>query len=128
MLKSEQASTVDQLVYSGRVLGTDDTHPSLEAKLNLADAASRRGESPRWHQLHFDIFPQLLRALHADVLLRLRADDPSARCCLGNKYGAEPRDAAALLQAARTLGVNVIGIRHGASRDPVSSFANETFN
>lgn len=46
------------------------------------------------------------------MLLRLRADDPSARCCLGNKYGAEPRDAAALLQAARALGVNVIGIRH----------------
>ena len=47
-----------------------------------------------------------------DVLLRIRADDTSARCCLGNKYGAEPRDAPRLLQRARTLGVNVIGIRH----------------
>lgn len=63
------------------------------------------GDSFSW------LYHMLSLALPADVLLRLRADDPSARCCLGNKYGAEPRDAAALLQAARALGVNVIGIR-----------------
>lgn len=28
----------------------------------------------------------------AEVLLRIRQDDPSARCQLGNKYGAEPDD------------------------------------
>ena len=32
------------------------------------------------------------------ALLRLRADDPAARCQLGNKYGAEPADVAPLLQ------------------------------
>lgn len=28
----------------------------------------------------------------AQVLLRIRQDDPSARCQLGNKYGAEAED------------------------------------
>lgn len=28
----------------------------------------------------------------AEVLLRIRQDDPSARCQLGNKYGAEAAD------------------------------------
>jgi len=32
------------------------------------------------------------------ALLRLRADDPAARCQLGNKYGAEPADVVPLLQ------------------------------
>jgi len=32
------------------------------------------------------------------ALLRLRADDPAARCQLGNKYGAAPGDVTALLQ------------------------------
>ncbi len=39
-------------------------------------------------------------ALHqgARLLLRLRADDPGARCQLGNKYGAAPAAARDLLQ------------------------------
>ena len=41
------------------------------------------------------------------VLLRLRADDPDARCVLGNKYGAEPTEIEPLLTAAKHLGVNV---------------------
>lgn len=44
------------------------------------------------------------------VLLRLRADDPDARCVLGNKYGAEPTEIEPLLTAAKHLGVNVEGV------------------
>ena len=43
------------------------------------------------------------------VLLRLRADDPEARCVLGNKYGAEPAEVEPLLRAALALGVKVAG-------------------
>ena len=43
------------------------------------------------------------------VLLRLRADDPEARCVLGNKYGAEPAEVEPLLLAAKALGVKVAG-------------------
>lgn len=52
-----------------------------------------------------------VRVAPADVLLRIRADDASARCQLGNKYGCEPGDdAVAMLRAAREFRVNVIGV------------------
>ena len=54
-----------------------------------------------------------LAALHPNTraLLRLRADDPAARCQLGNKYGAEPGEAArSLLREALRLGVRVVGV------------------
>ena len=44
------------------------------------------------------------------LILRIRADDPKARCPLGNKYGAEERDWDVLLFTARTLGLDVIGV------------------
>ena len=44
------------------------------------------------------------------LILRIRADDPNARCPLGNKYGAEERDWDVLLFTARTLGLDVSGI------------------
>lgn len=44
------------------------------------------------------------------LLLRIRADDPSARCNIGVKYGAEEYDWDVLLFTARTLGLDVIGI------------------
>jgi ornithine decarboxylase len=43
-------------------------------------------------------------------LLRIRADDPAARCQLGNKYGAEHDDVPRLLRAARALGLAVRGV------------------
>lgn len=44
------------------------------------------------------------------LLLRIRADDPSARCNLGAKYGAEEHEWDVLLFMARTLGLDVIGV------------------
>ena len=50
------------------------------------------------------IFPE------CQLLLRIRADDPSARCNLGAKYGAEEHEWDVLLFTARTLGLDVIGV------------------
>ncbi len=55
------------------------------------------------------------------ALLRIRADDTSALCCLGNKYGAQPADAHALLAVAARLGIAVVGVSFhvgSASRNP----------
>ena len=46
----------------------------------------------------------------AKLLLRIRADDPSARCNLGVKYGAEEHEWDVLLFTARALGLDVIGV------------------
>lgn len=44
------------------------------------------------------------------VLLRIRADDESARCQLGNKFGAEEWEWERLFEAASALGVQVDGV------------------
>ena len=44
------------------------------------------------------------------LFLRIRADDPSARCNLGVKYGAEEHEWDVLLFTARTLGLEVVGV------------------
>lgn len=44
------------------------------------------------------------------LLLRIRADDPAARCQLGNKYGAEAAAVPRLLEAAAALGLRVRGV------------------
>ncbi len=44
------------------------------------------------------------------LFLRIRADDPSARCNLGVKYGAEEHEWDVLLFTARTFGLDVVGI------------------
>jgi len=45
-----------------------------------------------------------------ELFLRIRADDPSARCNLGVKYGADEHEWDLLLFTARTLGLTVGGI------------------
>lgn len=50
----------------------------------------------------FDTLCELdkMRMMHPDasMILRIRADDPDARCQLGNKYGAEPESIQSLLE------------------------------
>ena len=62
----------------------------------------------------FDSESELLKikAYHprADVLLRIRADDPNARCYLGNKYGAEMCEVDHLLKKATELGLHIVGV------------------
>eukprot|EP00878_Enallax_costatus_P006926 GHUV01007258.1.p1 GENE.GHUV01007258.1~~GHUV01007258.1.p1 ORF type:complete len:293 (+),score=90.38 GHUV01007258.1:1298-2176(+) len=43
-------------------------------------------------------------------VLRIRADDPEARVPLGLKYGANPEEAPKLLAAAKSLGLDVVGV------------------
>jgi ornithine decarboxylase len=45
-----------------------------------------------------------------ELMLRIRADDPSAVCPLGNKYGAEESEWAELLKAVKVGGFNLVGI------------------
>jgi len=45
-----------------------------------------------------------------EVVLRIRADDPKARCNLGNKYGAEEREWPDLLTMCSRLSLNLVGI------------------
>ena len=45
-----------------------------------------------------------------EVLLRIRADDPKARCNLGNKYGAEEEDWPQLVETASRLGLDIVGV------------------
>ena len=44
------------------------------------------------------------------VLLRIRADDPTARCPLGNKYGADEEDWPELFARTKSLGLELVGI------------------
>jgi ornithine decarboxylase len=56
-----------------------------------------------------------------EALLRIRADDASALCSLGSKYGVEPDLAPALLAAAAAARVPVVGVSFhvgSASQDP----------
>ncbi|CAL8464362.1 g3897 [Coccomyxa elongata] len=77
--------------------------------LTTADSPGEMAKLARWHPT-------------AKVLLRIRADDASALCCLGSKYGADPGPAAtAALSAAAALGVNIVGVSFhvgSASRNP----------
>lgn len=57
----------------------------MQVALTTFDTPSELHKLARWHP-------------RARALLRIRADDPAARCQLGNKYGAEPEDAPALLK------------------------------
>ena len=63
------------------------------------------------------------------VLLRIRADDPTARCPLGNKFGAEEWEWEELLAAARRHNVPVDGISFhvgsGATNPAAFSYAIE---
>lgn len=55
------------------------------------------------------------------LVLRIRADDPAARCNLGDKYGAEEDEIEPLLRVAREQGLNVVGISFhvgSGARDP----------
>jgi len=77
----------------------------------------------------FDAAGELLKIAdhhpRARALLRLRADDAGARCQLGNKYGADPEAAPALLAAAAAAGVAVVGVSFhvGSGATDPASFA-----
>ncbi|KAK9832371.1 hypothetical protein WJX74_007903 [Apatococcus lobatus] len=59
------------------------------------------------------------------ALLRIRADDPDARCQLGNKYGAELEDCGALYAAAKKhkLAIKGISFHVGSGATNPAAFA-----
>jgi ornithine decarboxylase len=81
----------------------------------------------------FDTEAELIKVARwqptAKTLLRIRADDPGARCQLGNKYGAEPEEWACLFKKAAELGVDVAGVAFhvgsGATNPAAFSYAVE---
>lgn len=81
----------------------------------------------------FDTEAELIKVARwqptAKTLLRIRADDPGARCQLGNKYGAEPEEWACLYKKAAELGVDVAGVAFhvgsGATNPAAFSYAVE---
>lgn len=46
----------------------------------------------------------------ARMILRILADDPHAACQLGVKFGAAPADTLSILQSAKALGIDVVGV------------------
>ena len=47
----------------------------------------------------------------ASLVLRIRADDPSALCQLGVKFGTSVEEGKRLLGVAKRLGLSVVGVR-----------------
>ena len=77
----------ERIVYANACKRPSDIRHAAARGVGLTtfDTVSELAKLARWHP-------------RTAALLRLRADDPTARCQLGNKYGAELRDAPALLQ------------------------------
>ncbi|MDR3454980.1 MAG: hypothetical protein P4L96_19630 [Rhodoferax sp.] len=84
---------------------------------------------PRTTTVLFCSSPQLhkIKAVYpeAKLILRLRTDDSKSVCQLSNKYGANIEDVPRLLDTARTLGLNVVGISYhvGSGCSDISSYA-----
>lgn len=53
---------------------------------------------------------KLAESQWSQVVLRIRADDPEARCNLGIKYGAEKNEWPGLMARCRSLGLELVGI------------------
>ncbi|DBB08932.1 TPA: Mitochondrial 2-oxoadipate and 2-oxoglutarate transporter [Trebouxia sp. C0006] len=66
-------------------------------QLTTFDTESELHKLARWHP-------------STEALLRIRADDPQARCQLGNKYGALMEDCGGLLATAQQLNIKVVGV------------------
>lgn len=72
----------------------------------------------------FDSVCEIQKILHEgafnmELVLRIKADDPKARCPMGNKFGADESEWDKLASAARALGFKVVGVSFH-----VGSFAN----
>ncbi|KAL3700214.1 hypothetical protein R1sor_018236 [Riccia sorocarpa] len=62
---------------------------------------------------------------NAEVVLRIKADDPNARCPLGTKYGAELDECEELLAVAKQLDLKLVGVAFhvGSGASDASAFA-----
>ena len=88
-----------RIIFANACKRPSDVRAATAARVSLTtfDTPAEAVKLARWHP-------------STRALLRLRADDPAARCQLGNKYGCDPSAAPALLAAAKAAGVAVVGI------------------
>ncbi|XP_053560805.1 ornithine decarboxylase-like [Bombina bombina] len=72
--------------------------------------AARRGVC----RMTFDCESELVKVAEnhpeAEMILRIKADDSESLCCLSKKFGASVQSCEDLLEAAKRLNVNVIGV------------------
>lgn len=91
-------------------------HPSRIIYANPCKTASyiRYAAAEKVHMMTFDNEEELHKVQklfpEASLFLRIRADDSKAKCPLGLKFGAPPTATRSLLQLARNLGLNVVGV------------------
>lgn len=87
------------IIYANACKRPRDIRHAAGRGINLTtfDADCELAKLARWHP-------------NTEVLLRIRADDPDARCQLGNKYGAEPFEWEPLLRAALRYNLRVVGV------------------
>lgn len=115
----------DRIVFANACKRPCDIRFAAAKSLDLTtfDTESELHKLARWHP-------------ETAALLRIRADDPQARCQLGNKYGALLEDCAGLLATAKQLGIEVVGVAFhvGSGATNPHAFADaiaaarETFN
>lgn len=72
--------------------------------------ASRKGVTLTTFDSVCELQKIALNSRTMDVILRIRADDPTARCTLGNKYGAEEDEWDELITMCSRLSLNLVGI------------------
>lgn len=102
---SEFETVLSTGVDSSRIIYANPCKPPSHAK-----AAIALGIDLHTFDSVFELKKLAKFAPKAQLLLRIRADDVSARCQLGSKYGAEPHEIRSILRTAFQLNSNVIGV------------------
>ena len=92
-------------VDPSRIVYANPCKPPAHAK-----AAMAAGINLQTFDSVFELRKLAKYAPNASLLLRIRADDTSARCELGSKFGAEFENVQAILRKAVSLGSNVVGV------------------
>jgi ornithine decarboxylase len=82
-------------------------------RIIFANPCKRPCDARRYGELltTFDSESELRKmARGTRALLRIRADDPMARCNLGVKYGADANEWDGLMRLCKTMGVSLVGV------------------
>jgi ornithine decarboxylase len=74
----------------------------------------------------FDSLSELTKLGGFKCILRIRCDDPNARCVLGNKFGASESLWLSLIQEARSLNINLVGVSFHIGSGSDSQSAHQT--
>ena len=91
--------SASRLLYANPIKQPTHVKRARDVGVNLTvfDAAHELGKMSELHP-------------SCGLLLRIAVDDSQAQCVLSNKYGAQPKDAEKLLEAAYEKDLNVVGV------------------